>query len=160
MGATPETIGRRTAEVLGVDPGALDAKDDLLLPPAGAEVLRRFNERLRERTGELYDDPELREAVVDSYFVDPAFGSVRSGARQRSRESRRGSRPRGRWREDWTSSATCDELAGSPRAVDPDDRDVLASGLRHWVRQLEVVERRLDHALELRRLRLAGGNGG
>ena len=67
--------------MLGVDPGVLDSdQDGLLLAPAGAEVLRRFNERLRERTGALYDDPELREAVVDSYFVDPAFGPAQGGA--------------------------------------------------------------------------------
>ncbi len=160
VGATPEALARRTAEVLGVDPDVLDGTDDLLLSPAAAEVLRRFNERLRERTGELYDDPELREAVVESYFVHPAFGPVQGDARPMLPDAEawfEGTRALAR-RLDLVGDL--DELAGPTRAVDPDERDVLASGLRHWVRQLEVVERRLDRALELRRLRLAGGSGG
>ena len=160
VGATPEALARRTAEVLGVDPSVLDGTDGLLLTPAAAEVLRRFNERLRERTGERYDDPELREAVVESYFVDPAFGPAQGGAQ-----------PTLPGVEAWFEAARSlagrvhvagdlDERAGAPSSEDPDDRDLLASGLRHWVRQLEVVERRLDLALELRRQRLAGGTRG
>jgi hypothetical protein len=160
VGETPESLVRRTAQVLGVDPGALEGKDDLQLTMSGAEVLRRFNERLRQRTGGLYDDPELREAVVDSYFVHPAFGPAQ-----------RGGLPTLPGVEAWSEAvraldgrldlvADLEELTRAPRVVEPVDRDMLASGVRHWVRQLEVVERRLDLALELRRARLAGGTGG
>jgi hypothetical protein len=160
VGATPEALACRTAHVLGVDPAALGGTDGLLLPPASAELLRRFNERLRDRTGERYEDAELREAVVESYFVDPAFGPVQGGTQ-----------PTLPGVEAWLGAARAlagrldvvgdlDERAEAPPAGDADDRDLLASGLRHWVRQLEVVERRLDRALELRRERLAGGTGG
>jgi hypothetical protein len=136
----------------------------LLLTSAGAEVLRRFNERLRERTGDRYDDLELRAAVVASYFVEPAFGAAPDvvGPTLPDRQS---------WFEAVRGLAGRVEVVGdldeqaAPHPAgdttdDPDDGDLLASGLRHWVRQLEVVERRLDLALELRRARLAGGSGG
>ena len=171
IGAAPEPLTRRTAEVMGVDPAGIDGSDGLLLTSAAAEVLRGFNERLRERTGDRYDDPELRQAVVESYFVEPAFGAVPDAVgptlpdRETWFETVHGLAGRVDVVGDLDERTAADPggdpgyPTGDPTG-DPGDADVLAAGLRHWVRQLAGVERRLDRALELRRQRLAGGTGG